>query len=471
MSAQQNPVQLIASSASTSISLSSSAKPVVTKSFTGHFRNLRIKLAGILALIFFGTPWLSWGGRQAVLWDLDTQKFYIFGSTFLPQDFIALAAILMLAAVGLLASNVLVGRAWCGYTCPQSTWTWAFMWVEKITEGDRNQRIKLNQSQWSLSKIIRCTLKHGAWLAISLATGIAFIGYFVPIKQLWIAILQLDWLNETGFWVFSFTAATYINAGWLREQVCLHMCPYSRFQSVIFDKDTLVVTYDAARGENRGSRKKELDHKAAGLGDCIDCVQCVQVCPTGIDIRNGLQMDCIGCGACIDACDSIMEKMDYPKGLIRYTSEREQEGGNRRFFRPLVFAYGAALVAAVLLLAISLQSREPVSLSVAKDRHMFKIDGRGKVVNIFILKVTNKTQAAQHYEISLDENQTLELPKSYQLMAAPGEILTLPVSVAMVERPENASGTLPFYFVVTDSNHRSSFTRTKAIFTFPGFHK
>ncbi len=471
MSAQQHPVQLIASNAATSNSPRKSATSIVTKSFTGRFRNLRIKLAGILVLIFFGTPWLSWGGRQAVLWDLDSQKFYIFGTAFMPQDFIALAAILMLAAVGLLASNVLVGRAWCGYTCPQSTWTWAFMWVEKITEGDRNQRIKLNETGWSFNKIIRRGLKHGAWLAISLATGVAFIGYFVPVKPLWIAILQLDWLNETGFWVFSFAAATYINAGWLREQVCLHMCPYSRFQSVIFDKDTLVVTYDVARGESRGSRKKELDHKAAGLGDCIDCVQCVQVCPTGIDIRNGLQMDCIGCGACIDACDSIMEKMDYPKGLIRYTSEREQEGGNRRFFRPLVFAYGAALVATILLLAISLQSREPVSLSVAKDRHMFKIDNRGRVVNIFILKVTNKTQAAQRYEILLDDNQTLELQKSYQLMAAPGEIVTLPVSVAMVERGEKTGGTLPFYFVVTDSNNSSSFIKAKAIFTFPSVHK
>lgn len=471
MSAQQHPVQLIASSATNSKSLRKSATSIVTKSFTGRFRNLRIRLAGVLALIFFGVPWLNWGGRQAVLWDLDTQKFYIFGTTFLPQDFIALAAILMLAAVGLLASNLVVGRAWCGYICPQSTWTWAFMWVEKITEGDRNQRIKLCESGWSFNKISRRALKHSAWLALSLATAVAFVGYFVPIKQLWGAILQLDWLNETGFWVFIFTAATYANAGWLREQVCLHMCPYSRFQSVIFDKDTLVVTYDVVRGETRGSRKKELDHKAAGLGDCIDCMQCVQVCPTGIDIRNGLQMDCIGCGACIDACDSIMEKMDYPKGLIRYTSGREQEGGKRRFFRPLVFAYGAALIATILLLTVSLQIREPVSLSVAKDRHMFKIDNRGNVVNVFILKVTNKTQDAQHYEILLDADPSLELQKSYQIVAAPGEIVTLPVSVAMMERGGNASGTLPFYFVVTDSNNSSSFIRANAIFTLPSLHK
>lgn len=421
-------------------------------------------------LIFFGLPWLNWNGRQAVLWDLDTQKFHVFGTTFMPQDFIALAAILMLAAIGLLASNAVVGRAWCGYTCPQSTWTWLFMWAEKITEGDRNERIRLNDAAWSLHKLTRRTLKHSLWLGMSLATGVAFIGYFVPVKQLWLEMLQLNWFNETGFWVFSFTAATYINAGWLREQVCLHMCPYSRFQSVIFDKDTLVVTYDAARGENRGARKKEFDHKAAGLGDCIDCLQCVQVCPTGIDIRNGLQIDCIGCGACIDACDTIMDKMHYPKGLIRYRSQHEEEGKQRKFLRPLVVAYSLAVLVSLLLLGVSLQQRAPLSLSVAKDRQMYKTDNHGRTVNVFILKITNKTQQAHSYRVSLVAAGKLALQKDYLSFAAPGEIVTLPVSVTM-NQADDVRGSLDFDFMVRSIDDENAIARAKSIFTFRTQHK
>jgi cytochrome c oxidase accessory protein FixG len=468
MSAQPDPLQLIATSNSHRVSLSSpgKAQAIVTKSFTGRFRNLRIRLAGALVLIFFGVPWLGWNRRQAVLWDLDAQKFHVFGASFMPQDFLALTAILMLAAVGLLASNVLVGRAWCGYTCPQSVWTWAFMWVEKITEGDRNQRIKLGEARWSLEKLARRTAKHGLWLAISLATGATFIGYFVPVRELWPSILKMDWFNEMGFWVFLFTLATYLNAGWLREQVCLHMCPYSRFQSVIFDKDTLVVTYDATRGENRGSRKKEFDHKAAGLGDCIDCYQCVQVCPTGIDIRNGLQLDCIGCGACIDACDSIMDKMNYPKGLIRYSSEREQQGEKRKLFRPLVLAYGAALLATIALLVFSLESRAPLALSVAKDRQLYKIDKTGRTLNLYILKITNKTQQPQDYQVVLEAAPELALLRHYEISAEPGEIVTLPVSVVLVDKA-NASGLLPFRFGIKATRDEKAYTGANSIFTFP----
>jgi cytochrome c oxidase accessory protein FixG len=468
MSAQHDPLHLIATSNAQGAYASKmgKAKTIVTKSFTGRFRNLRIRLAGILLLIFFATPWLNWQGRQAVLWDLDAQRFHVLGTSFMPQDFLALTAILMLAAVGLLASNVLVGRAWCGYTCPQSVWTWMFMWAEKITEGDRNQRIRLGEMPWSTEKLARRTAKHSLWLAMSVATGATFVGYFVPVRELWPDILKADWFNETGFWLFLFTLTTYLNAGWLREQVCLHMCPYSRFQSVIFDRDTLVVTYDTSRGENRGSRKKDLDHKAAGLGDCIDCYQCVQVCPTGIDIRNGLQLDCIGCGACIDACDSIMDKMDYPKGLIRYSSEREQQGQTRKFLRPLVLAYGAALLATFALLAFSLESRAPVALSVAKDRQLYKIDNAGRTLNVFILKITNKTQEPQHYEVQLKNTSELTLLRHYAVDAAPGEIVTLPVSVVLATKVD-ARGSLPFRFSVEATAKENAYTEANSIFTFP----
>src|SRR5574343_1299017 len=295
--------------------------PIHTRSFTGRFRNLRLLGAGLLFLLFFGTAWIDWNGRQAVLWDLDNRQFHIFGATFWPQDFILLSAILIIAAFGLFFITVLAGRVWCGYACPQSVWTWVFMRVEQITEGDRGQRIKLDAAPWSLNKLARRSAKHGLWLAVSLVTALAFVGYFTPVRQLTLDLATLEVGATTAFWVLFFTAATYINAGWLREKVCRDMCPYSRFQSVMFDSDTLVISYDAARGENRGPRRKDADYKAEGLGDCIDCTVCVQVCPTGIDIRDGLQLECIGCAACIDGCDQVMDKVGYPRGLIRYSTE------------------------------------------------------------------------------------------------------------------------------------------------------
>ena len=290
--------------------------PIYTRSFTGLFRNFRRLGGGLLFLLFFGTLWLNWNGRQAVLWDLPERKFYIFGATFWPQDFILLSALLIIAAFGLFFITVFAGRVWCGYTCPQSVWTWVFMWCEKVTEGDRNARIKLDQGPASAAKLLRKTAKHALWLGVSLVTAITFIGYFTPVRPLVADLFSFQLDLESLFWVLFFTAATYVNAGWLREQVCIHMCPYSRFQSVMFDKDTLIVSYDAARGESRGARKKGSDPRAQGLGDCIDCQQCVQVCPTGIDIRDGLQIACIGCAACVDACDSIMDKMGYERGLV-----------------------------------------------------------------------------------------------------------------------------------------------------------
>ncbi|RYY02618.1 MAG: cytochrome c oxidase accessory protein CcoG [Gammaproteobacteria bacterium] len=440
---------------------------IVTRSFTGHFRNLRISIASVLILIFFGTSWLQWNGRQAVLWDLDERKFYIFGATFWPQDFTLLSAFLIISAFGLLAANVFVGRVWCGYTCPQSVWTWAFMWVEKVTEGDRNQRIKLAAENWSPRKIFKRAMKHSMWLGISAATGIAFIGYFVPVRELTYEIITGEWFSASAFWVSMFAFATYANAGWLREQVCLHMCPYSRFQSVMFDKDTLVVTYDSLRGEGRGSRKKDEDYKAQGLGDCIDCQQCVQVCPTGIDIRNGLQIDCIGCAACVDACDSIMDKMDYPRGLIKYTSENAQEGKPSKVFRPLVLSYTAALVVVIFTLGFILQERELVDVSVMKDRNMFRINSDGKVANVYRLKITNKTQQAQTYKVNLEKTDALVLQRHYELSLDAGEMIDLPVSVIKINRNSDGEGLIRFAFKITNVNDESVIKESNANFNYP----
>ena len=416
-----------------------------TRSFSGLYRNLRIGFAGALFVLFFGTAWLNWNGRQAVLWDLANSKFHIFGATFWPQDFILLSALLIICAFGLFAITVYAGRVWCGYSCPQSTWTWLFMWCEKVTEGDRNQRIKLAAAPWSLNKLGRRTLKHSLWLVIGLLTGLTFVGYFTPIRPLAAELFTLQLGGVALFWVLFFTAATYINAGLLREAVCLHMCPYARFQAVMFDKDTLAVAYDPRRGETRGPRKKGSDVAAQGLGDCIDCTLCVQVCPTGIDIRDGLQMACIGCAACIDACDGVMDKMGYARGLIGYKSEHSLQGGTTHWLRPRLLGYVAALGVMIAALVVALQMRPMVSLDVIKDRGLFRENAHGQIENIYLLKVINKTERTQHYALRLLDADGFTLQGNTALVVPAGEMSELPVSVAMLaERPTSSSQTLSF---------------------------
>ncbi|MEX2902951.1 cytochrome c oxidase accessory protein CcoG [Pseudomonas rhodesiae] len=416
-----------------------------TRSFTGLFRTLRVLGAGFLFLAFFGTVWLNWGGRQAVLWDLAESKFHIFGATFWPQDFILLSALLIICAFGLFAITVFAGRVWCGYTCPQSSFTWLFMWCEKVTEGERNQRIKLQAAPWSLNKLARRSAKHTLWLGISVLTGLTFVGYFTPIRPLAAELLTWQIGGVSLFWVLFFTAATYLNAGWLREAVCMHMCPYARFQSVMFDKDTLTISYDAARGEHRGPRKREVKPADVGLGDCIDCQLCVQVCPTGIDIRDGLQMECIGCAACVDACDSIMDKMGYARGLVRYTSEHQLQGGKTHLLRPRLIGYSAVLLVMIAALVVALVQRPMVSLDVTKDRGMFRENSQGLIENIYSLKVINKTQQRQDYRLELVEAEGFQLQGKTGISLAPGEIVDVPVSVALLaDKPASSSQTLRF---------------------------
>lgn len=442
----------------------SSDSQIHTRSFTGLFRTLRVVGAGFLFLLFFGTVWLNQEGRQAVLWDLSESKFHIFGATFWPQDFILLSALLIIAAFGLFAITVFAGRVWCGYTCPQSTWTWLFMWCEKITEGDRNQRIKLQASPWSLNKIMRRTLKHTLWLAISVLTALTFVGYFTPIRPLAMELLTLEMAGVSLFWVLFFTGATYINAGWLREAVCMHMCPYARFQSVMFDKDTLAISYDVARGESRGPRKRGVAPAQAGQGDCIDCQMCVQVCPTGIDIRDGLQMECIGCAACIDACDSVMDKMGYARGLVRYTSEHELQGGKTRLLRPRLIGYALVLVVMIGALVAALDQRSMVSLDVIKDRGLFRENSQGQIENIYSLKIINKTQHTQHYRVQLQDAEGFQLQGKTGLTLAPGEIIDVPVSVALLaERPTSSSQVITFEVIDTDEPSVRSVAKSRFV--------
>ena len=444
----------------------SSDNLIHTRSFTGLFRTLRVGGAGFLFLAFFGTVWLNWGGRQAVLWDLAESKFHIFGATFWPQDFILLSALLIICAFGLFAITVFAGRVWCGYTCPQSSFTWLFMWCEKVTEGERNQRIKLQAAPWNLNKLARRSAKHTLWLSISVLTGLTFVGYFTPIRPLTAELLTWQMGGVSLFWVLFFTGATYINAGWLREAVCMHMCPYARFQSVMFDKDTLTISYDSARGEHRGPRKREVTPADVGLGDCIDCQLCVQVCPTGIDIRDGLQMECIGCAACIDACDSIMDKMGYARGLVSYTSEHQLQGGKTHLLRPRLIGYSAVLLVMIAALVVALVERPMVSLDVTKDRGMFRENAQGQIENIYSLKVINKTQKRQEYRLELVDAEDFQLQGKTEISLAPGEISDVPVSVALLaDKPASSSQTLRFK--VTDVDAPSIYSLADSRFVAP----
>ena len=413
------------------VDLYANREKIYTRSFTGIFRNLRMLGGAALFLLYFGTVWLTWNGRQAVWWNLPERKFYIFGSTYWPQDFVLLSALLIIAAFGLFFITVFAGRVWCGYTCPQSVFTWVFLWAEKVTEGDRNQRMKLDKAPMTTQKFLRKLAKHGIWVGVSLVTAITFVGYFTPIRELIPELFTLQAGGWALFWVGFFTLATYGNAGYLREQVCIYMCPYARFQSVMFDQDTLIVSYDPRRGEHRGPRKRDADYKAEGLGDCIDCKMCVHVCPTGIDIRDGLQIECIGCAACIDACDSIMDKMNYPKGLISYTTEHNLSGQKTHLVRPRLIGYAVALVAMFCVFAWAVADRSLVELDVLKDRVLYRENEEGRIENVYTLKIMNKAQHAVTYEIEADGLDDLVYEGKRVIKADAGEVLSLPVELSI----------------------------------------
>ncbi len=396
---------------------------------TGFFQTLRVITIWVTLGVYFLGPWLTWNGRQAILFDLPERKFYIFGMTFWPQDFILLSWLLIIAAFALFFFTVLAGRLWCGYTCPQTVWTTFFMWIEHVTEGDRHQRIRLDAQPWSLKKITKKGTKHFFWILLSLFTAFTFVGYFVPVVEL---LLDTAYFNLDAwaiFWLIFFTVATYMNAGWLREQVCIYMCPYARFQGVMFDSDTLVVTYDTQRGDPRGKRKKKSNYQEQGLGDCIDCKLCVQVCPTGIDIRNGLQYECIGCAACIDACDSIMDQMGYDRGLVRYSTENAIEGKPSHLFRPRMVGYAIVLCVMVIGFIAVLFSRVPLEVDIIRDRNqLYRINVEGHIENVYTLKIINKTQQPHRYKVTVSgpEGLILETPESIATLA--GELVVVPTT-------------------------------------------
>lgn len=413
---------------------------IFTRSMEGFFQRVRLFTGWPLLLGYFFLPWINLDGRQAVLFDLPARKFHVLWLTFWPQDFVLLGWLLAIAAFALFFVTTLWGRVWCGYTCPQTVWTAIFMWAEQLAEGDRNQRIKLDKQPSLLSragwnktgfnKSWRRLFKHSMWMGFAALTGITFIGYFYPVRELFSHALQWQLPLVAVAWCVFFTLATYINAGWLREQVCIYMCPYARFQSAMFDQNTLVISYDKARGEQRGARRRNSDYKAEGLGDCIDCTMCVQVCPTGIDIRNGLQYQCIGCAACIDACDDIMDKMGYARGLISYTTEKKLAGGSWTWKRPKLIAYGAAMVVMCVLFAVVLWNRMPLTLEVMRDRaSLFQQLPDGRIENVYQLRVINMDAQDRVVSVSLSGLTDFSMIPDQPVVISAGEVRDLIVRV------------------------------------------
>jgi polyferredoxin len=475
---------------------------VYPRGVDGRLQRLRLAAVVWLLGMFYAFPWLTWDGRQAVLFDLPARKFHVFGLVFWPQDFPLLALLLIIAALSLFFFTALAGRLWCGYACPQTVWTEAFLMMERLVEGDRARRMRLDNAPWSFDKLWRKTAKHSLWLVFALWTGFTFVGFFTPVTELWTRAVTLDWGHWETFWVFFYGLATWGNAGFLREQVCKYMCPYARFQSAMFDRNTLIIAYDALRGEPRGARQRGsvasvlsrarglLDkltaydyvfrasrHPSAAaaqaqargtitfethreaeplpqfaaeqLGDCIDCTLCVQVCPTGIDIRNGLQYECIACGACIDACDQVMDKVGYPRGLIRYTTQNTIDGRPSRLLRPRILVYGTLLVLLLTAWGWGVTHRHSFLVEALRDRNaLYRIAPDGSVQNSYQLKLVNKLPQTREFRIDLDAHGD---PLSLQggprtVRAEAGEVLAVPVTVV---GPANVHGRIDVDFVVT----------------------
>jgi cytochrome c oxidase accessory protein FixG len=432
-----------------------SAEKIYPREIGGRFANLSKIATTVLLGLYYVVPWLGWDGRQAVLFDLPARKFYLPGLILWPQDFPWLAMLLIMAALSLFFFTALAGRLWCGFACPQTVWTEAFIWMEQWTEGTRSQRMKLDKAPWSFDKLRRKTSKQFLWLTFSLWTGFTFVGYFTPIRQFGLDILSANVGGWTLFWSLFYSFATYGNAGYMREQVCKYMCPYARFQSAMFDKDTLIISYDEKRGEPRGGRKRSVDPKSIGLGDCIDCTLCVQVCPTGIDIRKGLQYECIACAACIDACDSVMDKMSYPRGLIRYTTEHAMSGESAHVLRPRIFVYATLLAILAGALIVSMATRTPVILDIIRDRNALYRELPGDLIeNSYTLKIINQSDRTRDFTLSVAGIPGIALDGvEGNVTVAGGGVRALPVRVRAQRDDASGVAAITFTAIATDDEN------------------
>ncbi len=439
----------------------------------GRYASVRWLFVWLTQLVFYGLPWMNWNGRQAVLFDLAARKFYIFGIVLWPQDFIYLAALLIICAYSLFLFTAIFGRVWCGFACPQTVYTEIFMWVERQIEGTRSARMRLDRQAASLGKLSRKTAKHVVWAAIALWTGFTFVGYFTPIHVLSAEVMALTLGSWEWFWVLFYSFATYGNAGWMREQVCKYMCPYARFQSAMFDKDSLIVTYDTERGEPRGARNKNDAENSKALGDCIDCSMCVQVCPTGIDIRNGLQYECIGCAACVDACNSVMDKVGSPRGLVRFSTEYAMKNRwspaqmLRHALRPRVLIYSAVLLLIVSVFFGTLFNRTPLKLDVIRDRGAMGREVENDMIeNVYRLQIMNTAETPHRYRIAVSGIDGIQLETAPVVALDATQSLAVPVRVRLPEG-QGSKGSNKIWFSLKAVDQDGLEVKEKAVFFVP----
>ncbi len=445
-------------------------KKIYIREVKGWWANWRWILVWLTQAVFYLAPWLTWNDRQAVLFHIVERKFYLFGLVLWPQDVFYLAVLLIVSAYALFLFTAIAGRLFCGYACPQTVYSEIFMWLENRIEGDRSARMKLDQGPLTARKIRLKTVKHALWLIISLWSGFTLVAYFTPMQEL-LAALPFGLSGWELFWVFFYAGFMYMQAGFLREQVCKYMCPYARFQGVMFDPDTLVITYDPERGEPRGARKKGASGEQ--LGDCVDCGLCVAVCPTGIDIRNGIQYECIGCGACIDACEPVMDKIGKPRGLIRYTTENAlaqhftKKDVLSHLARPRIVLYSAVLVLICLATAWSMATRVPLMVDVIRDRSTLSREADdGSIENVYNLKLMNTTESAQRYRLTVDGLAGIRLSEEAPIEVRSAE--NHEVTVVVQVPPESGkSGANPIYFNIQAESDAKIAVREKATFLKP----
>jgi cytochrome c oxidase accessory protein FixG len=449
-----------------STGLYSSHQKVYPREVDGRFNRLRVISVIALLGLFYVLPWIQWDGRQAVLFDLPARKFYVFGLTFFPQDFFLLTWLLVIAALSLFFFTAIAGRLWCGYACPQTVWTEIFVWMERWTEGNRQRRMKLDQGPWNANKILRKSAKQTLWITFSLYTGFTFVGYFTAIHVLAGEVATLSLGSWEWFWMLFYGFATYGNAGYMREQVCKYMCPYARFQGAMFDRNTLIISYDAARGDPRGSRARAVDPRSRSLGDCIDCNICVQVCPTGIDIRKGLQLECIACAACIDACDDVMEKMQYPKGLIRYSTQSAMEGKKTRIIRPRTLVYASALSVLIAGFFFAVAHRTLVEIDVLRDRNaLYRRLDNGDIENVYTIRLINKDRKPHEMRLRIEglKGATLDSDAPTYVIDAEG----VTSIVARIRAPSTLRGGRDIEVIATATDDSGVESRAEARFIGP----
>lgn len=439
------------------------------KRMPGRFRTFKW-LSMTLWLLFFIGPYFRWQGHQAVLFDIPGRKFHLFGITVWPQDIWMLSLVLILLAMALFGVTAVAARVFCGYFCFQTVWTDIFTWIENHIEGNPIQRRKLDAAGWSKKKVWIKLKKHVLWMMIAVLTGVTFAAYFTDAFELWQNYLALQAPFIAWIVLLMFFLGTYIFAGFMREQVCFWLCPYARIQSVMVDKDTILPTYDFRRGEPRGRLKSKTD--GGNRGDCIDCRLCVAVCPTGVDIRNGMQEGCITCGLCIDACDSIMEKVGKPKGLIRYLSRKEMGGETLPplYLRPRVITYSAIFTFSIGGIVYGLTHIEPVELTVVHGRQpLYMRMSDGSIQNKYTIKAVNKTERDIEVAISADGIPGMNLSGSERMKTILKAGKLIPFNVFLKADPSTLTAAeMPVRFVLKTVGSDNIHVEYQSNFLSPG---